>query len=36
MVLDFIILILKAKLDFASKELDSMKNMSWTAQLTRF
>jgi hypothetical protein len=36
MVLDFIIMILKAKLDFASIELESMKNMNWTTQLKRF
>jgi hypothetical protein len=35
LVVDFIMLTLKANLSFASIELDSMKNMSWTAQLKR-
>jgi type II restriction/modification system DNA methylase subunit YeeA len=35
MVLSFIILTIKANLDFASIELDSIKNMSWTAHLKR-
>jgi hypothetical protein len=36
MVLDFIILIQKAKLDYASKEVYSLKNMSCTVQLNIF